>query len=101
MLKFEKKKSVAKRLNSYPHVRRRTIETAVILSVCVLGSGRERVGKYSVNKPKAQTSSGAVQKHQLQATNPHAPKIIRAQFHQERWNTGRTALRISVCGLRD
>jgi hypothetical protein len=42
--------------------------------VCVVGSGRERVRKYSVNSPKAQTSSDVVRKHQLQTTTSHAPK---------------------------
>jgi len=40
----------------------------------VVGTGRERVGKYSVNRPKAQTSSELVRKHHLQTTTSHAPK---------------------------
>ena len=40
----------------------------------VVGTGRERVGKYSVNRPKAQTSSDLVRKHQRQTITPHVPK---------------------------
>ena len=61
-------------LNSYPYMRRWTSETAGIHSVCVVGTGRDRVGKYSVNRPKAQTSSDIVRKHQLQTTTSHAPE---------------------------
>lgn len=40
----------------------------------VVGTGRERVGKNSVNRPKAQTFSDLVRKHRLQITTSHAPK---------------------------
>jgi hypothetical protein len=40
----------------------------------VVGTGRERVGKHSVNRPKKQTYSDLVRKYQLQTTTSHAPK---------------------------
>jgi len=44
--------------------------------VFVVGTGRECVRKYSVNRPKAQTSSDLVRKHQLQTTTFHSPKTL-------------------------
>jgi hypothetical protein len=61
-------------LNSYPHVKRWKGETAGIHSGCVVGSGRECMGKYSVNRPKAQTPSDIVRKHQFQTITSHATK---------------------------